>query len=165
MATCVRCDLPAVGQSKYCREHKAAAREAWKATVAASAAERETRVAGHRDLWDRASGAAAEAWRTCQPDPMLVTDQARGQAWIVSEGVCGFANVVVRPGGSSFARWLSKHGLARPHYYGGLSVSIYDLCADSRSSQSYDRKVAAARAAARVLNEGGVKASVDARLD
>lgn len=165
MTTCARCDLPTVGQSKYCREHKAAAREAWKAKVADSAAERETRVAGHRDLWERATVAAVDAWKGCEPAPMLVTDQSRGQAWIVSEGVCGFANVIVRPGGSSFARWLSKNGLARPHYYGGLSVSIYDLCADSRRSQSYDRKVAAARAAAKVLTEGGIRASVDARLD
>lgn len=165
MATCVRCDLPTVGNSKYCRDHRAAARDAWKANIAASAAERETRVAGHRDLWVRAVAAAGDAWRACEPAPMVVTDAARGQAWIVSEGVCGFANVIVRPGGSSFARWLSKNDLARPHYYGGLSVSVYDLCADSRGSQSYDRKVAAARAAAKVLTEGGVRATVDARLD
>lgn len=162
---CATCDQPTVGKSKYCREHRELARAAWKARIAADGDARAAKVAGHVDLWGAACRAASAAWEECTPAAMVVVDPGSGQRWHVSEGVCGFASVVVRPGNSSFARWLSGRGVARPHYYGGVAVSVYDIAPASKGSQSYDRKVAAARAAADVLAAAGLRAYVDARLD
>ena len=77
----------------------------------------------------------------------------------VMDGVCGFAWVVVRPAGSSFGRWLRKergHSLA---YGGGVSIWVGSF------GQSYERKYAYARAFAGVLEEAGIEAYAQSRLD
>jgi hypothetical protein len=39
--------------------------------------------------------------------------------------VSGFAWIIIKPGNSSFAKWLVKTGRARSdHYYGGVNVEI-----------------------------------------
>jgi hypothetical protein len=66
------------------------------------------------------------------PRPMIVQQHANPldddspvvAHWDVSQGVCGFAWVVVSPGTSAFAKWLVKHDYAKPHYYGGVSIWI-----------------------------------------
>jgi hypothetical protein len=77
----------------------------------------------------------------------------------VPEGACGFAWVVIKPGTSRFARYLKKLGKAHKHYYGGVAVWI------RAHGQSYDRKIAHARAMAKVLRKAGIDAYADGRLD
>jgi len=69
------------------------------------------------------------------------------QQWTVSEGVCGFAWIVIKPGTSSFARWLVKRELAKAHYYGGVSIWV------SLFNQSMERKERYAEAFAHVLRD------------
>jgi hypothetical protein len=78
----------------------------------------------------------------------------------VSEGVCGFAWVVIKPGTSKFARWLKENKLARrDEYYGGVTVRVSDY------NQSYTRKSAYAHAFANVLRDAGIRAIDMDRLD
>jgi hypothetical protein len=73
--------------------------------------------------------------------------------------MCGFAWVNVRPGTSSFARWLKRADLARRAYHGGLDIWVRQF------NQSHERKVAYARAYADVLQDAGVTAYAGDRLD
>lgn len=124
--------------------------------IAAEKAERQDRYTAFEALWDRAQKAGREAAESAVPSPMVVyeadglSDRPKpgGDAWYVSEGVCGFAWILVRPGNSSFAHWLKKQGLATKAYYGGVSHWI------GQYGQSYERKMAHAQAAAQVLREG-----------
>ncbi len=92
-----------------------------------------------------------------QPTPMIV-GQAKSlysneidetkKSYYVSDGVCGFAWIIVKPGTSRFARWLKKMGYARPDsYYGGVSIWI------SEYNQSMARKEAHAAAMAKALKD------------
>ena len=66
---------------------------------------------------------------------------------VVSEPfpICGFANLNIRPGNGAFARWLKKEKLAEKSYQGGVSIYIHEF------GQSYDRKLAMARAMEKCL--------------
>ena len=165
MAICRSCDLPTSGKSSYCATHKAEARAAWKARISEESEAREARKAEHSALWQKACEAASKAWHDAAPKAMIVTDDLTGQEWHVSEGVCGFASVIVRPANSSFAHWLKTNTRTYKNYYGGLAVSSSSLVPEDARSQSYDRKTAAVRAAVEVLREAGIKASTDSRLD
>ena len=94
---------------------------------------------------------------------MVVVGGVPGEApkeYYEPEGMCGFAWVKIRPGNSSFAKWLVKNKLARSAYGGGVDIWI------SGFNQSVERKEACARAMAEVLrNELGVNAYADSRLD
>ncbi len=80
--------------------------------------------------------------------------------YFVPDGVCGFAWVNVKPGTSSFAKFLVKRKLGSPDsYYGGVTIWI------SEHGQSYERKLAHASAMATVLRRYGVKAYASGRLD
>ena len=165
MATCRNCDLPTSGKSSYCVSHKREAREAWKAKIADDAVARENRRAEYAELWERACREACEAWRNAVPQAMVVSNDRTGERWHVSEGVCGFASLVIKPANSSFAYWLKNNVRTSKHYQGGLSVWSSVIVPEDATSQSYDRKVAAMRAAARVLSEAGIRAYSSARLD
>lgn len=77
----------------------------------------------------------------------------------VMDGVCGFAWIRVMPGGSSFGRYLRKERDCSAAYGGGVSVWVRGF------GQSYERKMAYAQAFAGVLQEAGVKAYAEGRLD
>ena len=126
------------------------------------------RKAEMRSLFSRARAAAMAAGAACVPVPMVVRGEdvrvngepvAPGKRWVVDDGPCGFAWVNVRPGTSSFARWLVKNELARAAYDGGVDISIVEF------NQSLMRKEAAAHAMAEVLCEGGIRASARSRID
>lgn len=102
----------------------------------------------------KAGQAAAEA---LVPRPMMVV--GGGQRWHVPEGVCGFAWVIVRPGTSPYARWMRKALGTRKAYEGGEELWIRDY------NQSYERKIAYARAYAEVLQKSGINATAGGRLD
>jgi hypothetical protein len=79
--------------------------------------------------------------------------------YFVSDGVCGFASVTVKPANSKFAKYLVENGLGRKGYGGGVCMSIRDF------NQSLQKKEAYAYAFASVLNEHGIKAYVESRID
>lgn len=102
--------------------------------------------------------------------------------WAQPFELCGFAEVIFRPGngkaanaakrrygsrsdlGYSMGRrdWHEAVGLGEvgPRYYGGVSVSVW------YAGQSYERKVAYATAYAKVLTDAGVEGVyTDGRLD
>lgn len=121
-----------------------------------------------RDLLSKAYAEGRKAGVEAFPTPMVV-GQAKSltsreidyskPVEIVDDGACGFAWVKIRPATTPFARWLKKHGYARPSWNGGLDIWI------SEFNQSVDRKYAMARAMAKVLTEAGITAYADSRLD
>jgi len=91
-------------------------------------------------------------------DPVSFTGDAV-QEYIVDDGVCGFANVIVKPANSAFAKYLKDNHGAYKSYYGGVSLSINDY------NQSLQKKEAYATAFAGVLTDAGINAYVDSRMD
>lgn len=91
-----------------------------------------------------------------QPKAMVVSGM--GQEWVVSEGPCGFAWIIVS-GNTKFGRDLTKEGIGSKGYPSGVHIRVHAF------NQSWERKVAYAKAYAQVLNENGVKASWGERLD
>lgn len=162
----VGCSALTSGKSKYCRAHAREARAAWLDRIKASQQEREEKRESFALLFRRAHEAARKAHAEAIPAPMVVADanldgtlKADGERFYVSEGACGFGSVVVRPGNSAFALWLTRNGYARKSYYGGVSIST------NFNSQSVARAEAAAYALADVLREAGIKAYPQSNLD
>ena len=99
--------------------------------------------------------------------PMIVTQAANPlddssetiNQWVVNDGVCGFASVVIKPANSKFAKFLVANGLARKHYAGGVSMSIRDF------NQSLTKKEAYAEGFAKVLRDNGINAWAESRMD
>ena len=80
--------------------------------------------------------------------------------YFVEDGVCGFAWINVKPGTSSFAKYLVKTGRARSDsYYGGVTIWV------SEYNQSMQRKESYAHAFAKVLSDNGIKAYAASRMD
>jgi hypothetical protein len=119
---------------------------------------RQARYTQFAGLVAKAREAGLKAAAEIMPRPMQVYE---GNILVetVSEGVCGFGWVSVRPGTSSFAKWLVANRIGRPAYEGGIQIWISD------HGQSYDRKVAHAAAYAKVLADAGIKAYGTGRLD
>jgi hypothetical protein len=122
-----------------------------------------------KEIYLKARNAGMEAAQNCMPTPMVVGTpttplgndiDTNKQMYFVSEGVCGFAWIQVKPGTSAFAKWLKKNNLARPDsYYGGVSIWVGEF------NQSMQRKEAYANAFANVLNECGIRAYSMSRMD
>lgn len=118
-------------------------------------------------LWDKALAAGLAAGKGASPTPMVVVERANPfdrtspvtRGWEVPDGVCGFAWVVIRPGNSSFARWLVKRGLGRAGYGGGVHVWV------DAHNQSLTRKEAHGSAMAEVFRDAGVHAHMHSRMD
>ena len=110
-------------------------------------------------IYQQADRAGNDAVAKLAVVPMIVKDTNSNKQWYVEDGVCGFASIIVKPATSVFARYLKANGLARKHYYGGLAIYI------SAFNQSLQKKEAYAYAFARVLNENGIRATVDSRMD
>ena len=99
--------------------------------------------------------------------PMVVQQRANPlnddseliREYFVSDGVCGFASVNVKPANCKFAKFLVANGLGRKAYNGGVSMLVRDF------NQSLTKKEVYAYAFASVLNEHGIKAFVESRMD
>lgn len=121
-----------------------------------------------RLLHEKAHAAGMAAGNAHQPEPMIVVQHADPlddsspvvrvyePVW---DGVCGFGWVTVRPGNSSYARWLRENTRAFRSEEGGVRLRV------SRFGQSYEKKMAYAGAYAKVLQEAGINALADGRLD
>jgi predicted nucleic acid-binding Zn finger protein len=112
-----------------------------------------------RTDWAEACAAGDAAVSAMTPEPMVVT--GREGSYFVEGGVCGFAQVQVRPRTSAFARWLIAQGIARSSdYYKCVYVSV------SQFGQSLQRKEAWAKAVADHLTAKGYdRVSWDSRID
>ena len=110
-------------------------------------------------------GNAAVQVATVQPmivqqrENPLNDDSRVVREYLVNDGVCGFASVNVKPANGKFAKFLVANGLARKSYLGGVSMSVHQF------NQSLQKKEAYAYAFASVLNEHGIKAYVESRMD
>lgn len=115
----------------------------------------------------QAHEAGMEAAQSAQVVPMVVRQHANplddGSAvvkeYFVADGVCGFASIRIKPGNSQFANFAKKELGARPAYYGGISINV------SQFNQSMQLKEAYARAYAKVLEEHGINAWSESRMD
>jgi hypothetical protein len=121
------------------------------------------------DIFSFAHSAGLKAARETVPIPMVVeqhkdmTDDNSPveKDYFVPEGVCGFGWVNVKPGTSTFAKWLVKSGHAhKDSYYGGVSIGT-----PREFGQSMARNEAYAHAFAHALNEVGITAYGMSRID
>lgn len=119
-------------------------------------------------LYEKAHAAGMAAGDAAIPVPMHVVELANPfddnspvvrQYAPVMDGPCGFASVVIRPGNSSFARYMKAKRGARKAYYGGTQMWVHEF------GQSVTRKYAYAGAFARVVSEAGVFALPESRMD
>jgi hypothetical protein len=113
-----------------------------------------------KQIYDAAMAAGAAAAEAVTPRPMVVSggSQQGAKAWYVSEGVCGFAWVIIK-GNTAFGKWAKKEGLAHAAYPTGLQFWVGDY------GQSMQRKEAHAYAMAKVLNVHGIAAYAGSRMD
>ncbi len=72
--------------------------------------------------------------------------------------ICGFAWVNFKPATTRFAHWLKKMDLASKAYEGGLNLWV------SKFGQSYDKKMAYARAYADVIQTEIVLSGIEPSL-
>lgn len=138
-------------------------------------------------LLAKAHAAGQAALDAAAPTPMTVyetvglsdTPKPGGRIYNVPEGPCGFAWVRLRPATTSLARYIRKTrfdlepgfgtsdraqmeadgGSWGKSYYGGYEFFVWG------GGQSYERKIAYARAYAEVLREAGYDAYAGGRLD
>jgi hypothetical protein len=117
-------------------------------------------------LFAKADKAGKEAAGKCIPTPMVVTERSNPlddnskieKSWLVPQGMCGFASIRFK-GNTSFGKWAAKNNLAKKSHDGGLYIWVHDY------NQSVELKSAYAYAFARVLNDAGIKAFAESRLD
>lgn len=108
----------------------------------------------HERLYVKARQAGLEAGKNEQTSTMIVSGR-----YIVPDGPCGFAWVIVKPGTSSFARWLVRTNRGSKAYRGGVQIWVSDF------NQSMERKSAYADAFAKVLQQAGIECYSDSRMD
>lgn len=119
------------------------------------------------EVFTEAKMAGMKALMAKVPEPMIVAEHENPlddgskvkKAYFVGGGVCGFASIIVKPGTSSFAKWLMKKDLGHKSYYGGVGIWVHE------GGQSYEKKVAYANAFADILEKYDIKVHVDSRLD
>ena len=121
----------------------------------------------HKELFDKAHSAGMLAGGKHVPTPMIVGEAKDlfsndidydKPVYHVPQGVCGFAWIVVTPGTGSFARWLMKNG-GHKNYYGGTGYFVHEFGQSMECKQQY------AYAFASVLNDAGVNAHGESRMD
>lgn len=139
--------------------------------IAWEKAQREERYAAFADLLAAAHAAGRAAHDAVRPTPMVVEEHENQfddsspvvQRYVSNEGPVGFAWVIVRPGNSSFAHFLRKTGRGSSAYRGGVQIWV------RTPEQSYERKVAYARAMADVLKASplleGLSITTGSRVD
>lgn len=119
-------------------------------------------------LYAKAHIAGMQAGEAVGTTPMIVQEHANPlddsspvvrQYAPVMDGPCGFAYVTVRPGNSTFARYLKQYRQGFKAYYGGTQFSVHPF------GQSLQRKTAYADAFAKVLRDAGIRASYESRID
>lgn len=114
-------------------------------------------------VYNEANAAGRRAANAHNPRPMGVSYRTEDgpRTDIITDGVCGFAWVVIKPGTHPFVRWLKSKGLGHKHYAGGWEIWIGDY------NQSMEKKAAHAGAMALRLREAfpDLRIYSDSRMD
>lgn len=127
------------------------------------------------EVFSEAQTAALSHFHQCTPVPVIF-GQAKdlfsseiipGTEEYVSDGVCGFAWVNIKPARGPLVKYLKSKGIGRPGTYGGYSLSSYNCIPGSGSSQSMQRKEAGCRAFVEVVKKyfPDMKIWVETRID
>lgn len=115
------------------------------------------------NLLDIAHQEGMKAGQDVTPTPMHLMGGVPGQPkkhFVVNEGACGFARIIIKPGTSRLARCAKKHMDARKAWDGGVYIWVHQF------GQSVARKEAYARAFRDVLRNAGFdRVYADSRLD
>ncbi len=122
-----------------------------------------------QEIYTEAHSAGIAAGNGCNPTPMIVgtpttplgndIDYSKDTHY-VSDGVCGFAWVNIKPARGKFVKYLKDNNIGRKDsYYGGYTVWVREF------GQSLERKSAYARAFAKVLDDNGLRAYPMSRMD
>lgn len=114
----------------------------------------------------KAHEAGMAAVGAAQVVPMVVQERASPlddtsavkKEWFVADGVCGFAWVKFK-GNTAWGKYAKANLGAKAAYGGGLQIWV------SAFSQSMQKKEAYATAYAAVLQEAGIAAYADSRMD
>lgn len=120
-----------------------------------------------QELYDAAREAGLKAGADASPTPFHLIEASildeplpGAKTYTLPDGPCGFGWVTV-PGAEPFAKWLlAQKGLAHRETRPARAVVWV-----SDFDQSHDRKLAYAHAFAVALNQNGVAAWADSRLD
>ena len=123
--------------------------------------------AENNGIYMEAYQAGIEALQSCVPTPMIVSqhqnplndDSIILKRYLVEDGVCGFASVIIKPARGAFVNYLKAHNLGHSHYYGGYAYPI------SAGNQSLTKKEAFAEAFCAVLRKYDINCYVDSRMD
>ena len=116
-------------------------------------------------IYEAANAAGYAAVAALEVVPMVVQERYNPlddgspvkREYFVPDGPCGFAGIVVRD--IKFANVLKRSGIGRANYGGGYRINVSDF------NQSLQKKEAYAEAFAKVLNESGIRAYAESRMD
>ena len=119
-------------------------------------------------IYTEAHLAGMAAGNGCTPTPMVVgqpttplgndIDYSK-ETYYVSDGVCGFAWINIKPARGKFVKYLKDNDIGRKDsYYGGYTIWVSGLV-DMTWIKNY------ARAFVKVLNDNGLKAYAMSRMD
>ncbi len=168
------CSMDNTVNSKYCHIHKAEARQRWNEVVSAQTEERQKRYKVYETAFKKAFQEASNTGENHVPTPMVVTERInpldnesplKNVYEPISDGVCGFAWIVIYPGTSSLAKYAKKYQGFAPHYYGGVALNV------RKYGQSYERKTMFAHTFVETLTKElgeyakGVRIGTGGRLD
>ena len=120
-------------------------------------------------VYSEAHALGIKAGNGCSPTPMVVgtpttplgndIDYSK-DTYYVSDGVCGFAWVNIKPARGKFVKYLKDNDIGRKDsYYGGYTIWV------SGFGQSLARKESYARAFAKHLEQNGITAISMSRMD
>ena len=122
-----------------------------------------------QEIYSQAHSEGMRAGHGCTPTPMVVGQPTTPlgndidydkETYYVSEGVCGFAWVNIKPNRGKFVKFLKDNNIGRKdNYYGGYTVWVGEF------GQSMARKENYARAFTKVLSDNGITAYNMSRMD
>ena len=120
-------------------------------------------------IYAEAHAAGMTAGNGCTPTPMVVGQPTtplgddidyEKDTYYVSDGVCGFAWINIKPARGAFVKYLKENHIGRKDsYYGGYTIWV------SGFGQSLTRKENYARAFTEVLRKNGLTAYSMSRMD
>ena len=109
-------------------------------------------------LYNLAHEAGMEALENATPREMVVTD-SNGKVYRCAGGVCGFADVRIKPARGKFVSFLKKNDIGYTSYLGGYTIPCHE------GDQSLELKEAYVRAFAKVLKDSGITAYTTSNMD
>jgi hypothetical protein len=108
-------------------------------------------------IYKEAKAAGIAAGNAIKPIAMKVV--GGGCEYLVEDGACGFASVIITPARGKFVSWCKANKIGTKSYYGGWEIFIHD------HNQSMQRKEAHALAFVEVLKKHGLDCYMTSRMD